>query len=83
LVQEVPDIDAAKRIHLGEGENAGENKFVTFFVRCVPADGHDFVVFFDAVDGHWHVVIGGDDLEEVVTETLLKEFGIFLEEAEK
>jgi imidazolonepropionase-like amidohydrolase len=31
--------------------------------RCIPTDVDDLVVLVGIVDGHWHVVVGGNDLQ--------------------
>ena len=83
LVEEVADVDAAQRVHLREGEYARESEFRDGFVRCVPADRNDLIVFLGAGDGHRHVVICGDDFHEVVAEALLEELRVLREEGEE
>lgn len=58
-------------------------EFFALFIWSIPADGHNFVVFFNTVDRHRHVIISSDNLEEVVAETLFKKFGVLFEEGEE
>lgn len=59
----------------GEGWDDVRELFAFFFGR-VPADGHDLVVLFDAVERHGHVIVCGYDLGEVLAEALLKQFRV-------
>jgi hypothetical protein len=58
LIEEVANVDAAERVHLGEGEDAGEDHVGDRAVWGVPADVDDLFVFFRVLDGHGHVVVG-------------------------
>ena len=57
LIEEVADVDATEWVHLGEGEDAGEDHVGDGAVWGVPADVDDLLVFFGILDGHGHVVV--------------------------
>ena len=56
---------------------------LALFFGGVPADGYDFIVFFDAVERHRHVVVCGHDFGEVFAEPLLKQFRVLREQSVK
>ena len=78
LVEEVADVDAAEWVHLGEGKHAGEDHFGDGPVWSVPADVDDLFVLLRVLNRHGHVVVCGDDLEEVVTEAAFEELCVFV-----
>ena len=57
LVEEVADVDAAEGVHLGEGEDAGEDHLRDGAVRCVPADIDNLFILFGVLDRHGHVIV--------------------------
>ena len=79
LVEEVADVDAAEGVHLGKGEDAGEGHFVDAAVGRVPGYVDDFFVLLGVLDWHGHVVVCGDDLEEVVAKAAFEQLGVLVE----
>jgi len=65
LAQEVANVDAAHWVHLRERHDAREGDLASVFVRHIPANLNDFVIFLQIIDGHWHVVVACTDLREV------------------
>lgn len=83
MIEEVADVDTTQWVHLREGEDTRESKFVAGLFRRVPAHGDDLIVLLMAVDGHGHVVVCLDNFEEVVAEALFQELRILGEECEE
>lgn len=81
MVEEVSDVNTAKRIHLGEREHAGiakeyqrlvsevvandKPKVLGGLIMGVPAYIQNLFKLFNRVDCHWHIIVRRDDLATV------------------